>query len=313
MGFSGFVVFRGVGADSFGHNRSRFESFPRYHFPMYTRRQFSKLALAAPALGYAFGKIDSTIHGVMIGAQTYSFRDRPLDACIAAMKEVGLGYAELWEGHLIPKDKAAAEVWRQNPPVDEIKAARKKFDDAGIQIYALNYSFRENWNDEQIQHGFDIARALGVNKITASSNVSTAKRINPFAEKAKVFVGMHNHSNLKPNEFARPEDFAEAMKRQSKYICINLDIGHFTAAGFDPVAFLEEHHDRILTLHIKDRKKNQGENVPFGEGDTNIKGVLQVLKNKHYAIPADIEYEYKGADSVVEVKKCFEYCKAQLA
>ena len=54
-----------------------------------TRRTFGKLAIAA------FAKIDSKIHGVTLGAQTYSFRDRPLDACIAAMKEVGLGEAEL--------------------------------------------------------------------------------------------------------------------------------------------------------------------------------------------------------------------------
>ena len=126
-------------------------------------------------------------------------------------------------------------------------------------------------------------------------------------------MAFHNHSNIKPNEFARPEDFAEAMQGASKYIAINLDIGHFTAAGFDPVSYLEQHHDMIITLHIKDRKKDQGENVPFGEGDTKIKEVLQLLKAKKYPIPANIEYEYKGTDTVAEVRKCFEYCKAALA
>jgi sugar phosphate isomerase/epimerase len=103
------------------------------------------------------------------------------------------------------------------------------------------------------------------------------------------------------------------LHRNTKYIAINLDIGHFTAAGYDPVTFLEQHHDRIVTLHLKDRKKNQGPNVPFGEGDTKIKEVLQVLKTKRYPIPANIEYEYKGGDTIVEMKKCFAYCKAALA
>ena len=95
-----------------------------------------------------------------------------------------------------------------------------------------------------------------------------------------MIVGMHGHDNVKdPNEFATPESFEAAMK-ESKYIAINLDIGHFTAAGYDPVEYLEKHHDRIVTLHIKDRKKNHGANVPFGEGDTHIKGVLQLLKTK---------------------------------
>ena len=125
---------------------------------------------------------------------------------------------------------------------------------------------------------------------------------------------MHNHSNMKdPNEFATPESFAKATDGNPN-ILINLDIGHFTAANYDAVDYLQKHHDRIATLHIKDRKKNQGANVPLGEGDTPIKAVLQLLKkNKSWGIPAMIEYEYKGSDPVVEVRKCFEYCKQQLA
>jgi sugar phosphate isomerase/epimerase len=282
---------------------------------MYSRRDFAKLALASVPLAATAAKLNSKINGVMIGAQSYSFRDRSLDEAIQAMKSIGLGYCELWQGHLEPKKVPREELrkWRTTVSLDEFKNARKKFDDAGITLYAYNYSFREDFTDDEIKRGFDMAHALGINKLTASSNVSTAKRIDPFAQQAKVYVGMHNHSNMKPNEFARPEDFEQAMRGMSKYIAINLDIGHFVAAGFDPVDFLEKHHDRILTLHFKDRKKNQGENVPFGEGDTPIKAVLQVLKTKHYPIPAMIEYEYKGQDAVAEVRKCFEYMKAQLA
>jgi sugar phosphate isomerase/epimerase len=284
---------------------------------MYTRRDIGRMALAAPLAGLALAKIDSTVKGVMLGAQSYSFRQLPdisVDGAIKAFQECGLGYCELWQGHLEPKDTAKAAEWRKNPPLDEIRAARKKFDAAGIVLYALNYSFRENFTDPEIENGFKIAQALGIDKITASSNVSTAKRIDPLAQKYKIYVGMHNHSNLRENEFARPEDFAAAMKGMSKYIAINLDIGHFTAAGYDPVQYLEQHHDHILTLHIKDRKKNQGANMVFGEGDTDIKGVLNVLKTKKYKIPAMIEYEYKGtSDPITEVKKCYEYLKQALA
>jgi sugar phosphate isomerase/epimerase len=95
-------------------------------------------------------------------------------------------------------------------------------------------------------------------------------------------------------------------------IAINLDIGHFTAANFDPVAYLDKEYANIVTLHIKDRKRDQGDNLPFGEGDTKIKEVLQLLREKKYPIPANIEYEYKGQDTVAEVRKCFEYCKSAL-
>jgi sugar phosphate isomerase/epimerase len=282
---------------------------------MFTRRQIGRMLVAAPLAARAFGKINSTIHGVMMGAQSYSFRELPdksVDGAIRAYKECGLGYAELWQGHLEPADKEKAVEWRKAPPLDQIKADAKKFADAGITIYALNYSFRENFSDTEIENGFKIAQALGISRITASSNVSTAKRIDPFAQKYKTYVGMHNHSNLKENEFARPEDFEAAMKGMSKYIAINLDIGHFTAAGYEPVRFLRDHHEHILTIHIKDRKKNQGPNMPFGEGDTDIKGVLHLLRTEKYKIPAMIEYEYKGADPIVEVKKCYAYMQQAL-
>lgn len=288
---------------------------------MYTRRDLGKLALATWPAAAAFGKVNSTFHGVTIGVQSYSFRDRPLDAATAAMKEIGLGSVELWSGHIEPrfqdieqsKRRAALREWRETVSMDEFNKVAKKFQDAGIELYAYNYSFREDFSDAEIARGFEMAKALGVKIMTASSNVSTAKRIDPHAAKAKIKVGMHNHSRIHENEFATPDDFAAAMKGMSPYIVVNLDIGHFWAANFDPVDYLSKNHSRIVTLHIKDRKKDQGPNLPFGEGDTPIREVLQLLKAKKYKIPAMIEYEYKGADTVEEVRKCFEYCKRALA
>jgi sugar phosphate isomerase/epimerase len=79
------------------------------------------------------------------------------------------------------------------------------------------------------------------------------------------------------------------------------------------VDYIQQHHDRIITLHIKDRKKNQGENMPFGQGDTPFKPVLQLLKKTGWKIPANIESEYRGGDTVVEVTKCYAYCREALS
>ncbi len=286
----------------------------------FTRREWNQMMLAGvAALGLpnaptAAAKPNSKFMGVQIGAQSYSFRDRSLDDAIKGFVEVGLNSCELWSGHVEPKGLKPDDLrqWRLSVALDEFKAVRKKFDAAGIQLYAFNYSFRENFTDEEIERGFKIAQAMGVKNITASSNVTTAKRVDPFAKKYKIRVGMHNHSRIVPNEFATPDDFANAMNGMSEYICINLDIGHFTAANFDPVEYLSKNASRIVTLHIKDRKKNQGDNVVFGEGDTPIKPVLELLKKNKWKIPANIEYEYKGADTVAEMKKCLAYCKQAL-
>jgi sugar phosphate isomerase/epimerase len=278
--------------------------------------------MAGLPLATALAKINSKVGGVLIGVQSYSYRDRPLDAAIRAMVEDGIGECELFSPHIEPGpmprrgpvNHEELRKWRLSVPLDEIKAVRKKFDDAGIALFAFNYSFRDDFTDPEIERGFQMAQALGVRVITASSTVSVMPRVVPFAEKYKITVGVHGHNNVKdPNEFATPESFAKAMAL-SKSIGVNLDIGHFTAANFDAVAYIEEHHDRITNLHLKDRKKNDGPNVPFGEGDTPIKQVLQLLKTKKYNIPANIEYEYKGKDdAAVEVKKSFEYCKEALA
>ena len=283
---------------------------------MYSRREFSKLALAAFPAAAAWARIDSKIHGVQIGVQSYSFRDRPLDDAIKGMVAVGLGECELWDGHVEPQhtEREALRKWRTTVSMDEFSKIRQKFDDAGIQLYAYNYSFRDDFSNEEIARGFEMAKALGVGTITASSTLSVVGRVDREASKNQIRVGFHGHSDVKhPNEFSTPESFEIAMASRSPYINVNLDIGHFFAAGFDPVDFINKHHERIVTLHIKDRKKNDGENMPFGQGDTPIKAVLQLLENKKYNIPANIEYEYKGADTVAEVKTCFEYCKAALA
>lgn len=249
--------------------------------------------------------------GVVLGAQTYSFRDHSLDDAIKIMGQLGIRSCELWNGHVQPKGDLKA--WRQTAHVEEMKAVRAKFDAAGITIMAYTDGFRDNFSDKEIEQIFQVAQALGTDTITTSATVSVMKRVDVYAQKYKIKVGMHGHSNVKnPNEFSSPDSFARGMQGCSKYIGVNLDIGHFTAANFDAVDYLQQHHDRIFCIHVKDRKKNQGENMPLGQGDTPIGPVLRLIRDKKYAIPADIEYEYKGGDSAVEVGKCLDYCKQVL-
>jgi sugar phosphate isomerase/epimerase len=314
---------------------------------VYSRRDFGKIALASFPISLAFAKINSRIDGVRLGVQTYSFRDLPLDAVIHSIAAEGLGECELFSPHIEgghtdrapmagmrppganggtpnPADAAARAAartaareelrkWRLAVPMDYFHGIRQKFSDAGITIVAYNLSFNDSFTDDEIDRGFDMAKAVGAQFITASSTLSAVKRVAPFADKHKMVVAMHGHSNTRdPNQFAKPESFAQAMA-MSKYFKINLDIGHFTAAGYDAVPYIQENYENILLLHLKDRKKDDSGNTPWGEGDTPIKQTLLLLKEKKYPIPAYIEYEYQGTGtSQEEVKKCFDYCKAVL-
>ena len=265
---------------------------PRFHagdlqnhvqtIPAVFRRQFGQLALAGGAAALAWPDAILAANKVRIGVQSYSFRSLPFEDALKAMKELGLAECELWSGHLEPRPTMVAgpdgrqrppegwrdEVrsWRLTAPLVRFMDVKKQFQDAGVVLQAYNLSFNDSFTDLEIEKGFDQAKALGVKLITASSNLKTVPRLVPFVEKHKMTVAMHNHSNTKdPNEFATPESFATAMA-QSKRFAINLDIGHFVAAGFDPVDYITKNHGRITNLHIKDRKKDQGDNVPVGPG-----------------------------------------------
>ena len=315
----------------------------------YSRREFGQLALAGAALPWlsrpagAAAAPDSRIHGVRIGAITYSFRSMPADAIIPAYVKIGLKEMELMSNHAealagmpsagrgggggggrrgdppTPEQVAAREAaqkatrdWRASASEATFKPVRKMIEDAGIDLRLLCYNMNvQRTTDADIEYGFMMAKWLGVDAITTSTQVSMAKRLAPFADKHKIPLGFHGHAEINnPDEVSSPETF-EAVMALSEYHWANLDIGHFTEAGFDAVAFLQKHHARITNLHLKDKKKGGG-NGPWGTGDTPIKACLQALKKGKWNMPANIEFEYEG-DPVVEVTKCFEQCKEMLA
>lgn len=293
----------------------------------------------------AQAKIDSKIKGVQIGAITYSFRSMPNpDDIIQAYVTIGLGEMELMSNHAealagapagrggggggrgrgtpTPEQQAAREAaaralsdFRTSATEATFAPVKKKIADAGIDLRLLCYNMNvNNTKDDEIEYAFMMAKWLGVNAISTSTQVSMAKRLAPFSDRHRIMVGFHGHANVtNPDEVATPESFAAVMAASS-YHGANLDIGHFTEAGYDPVAFIQQNHARITNLHLKDKKKaaNGGGNHPWGTGDTQIKDVLKLLEKNKWDMPANIEFEYAG-DPVTEVAKCFQYCKDALA
>jgi sugar phosphate isomerase/epimerase len=204
--------------------------------------------------------------------------------------------------------------WRTSVSMDKFKEVRSKFSSAGIDLALLCFNLRDNNTDDEIEYAFQMAKALGAKGITTSTTLTMSKRIAPFADKHKLLVGYHGHDQTSdPNEFATLETYDAAFS-YGKYNGVNLDIGHFTASNYDAVTFIRQHSARITNLHLKDRKKDHGPNTPWGQGDTPIREVLQLMRKEKYPFPANIEYEYRGeSDPVTEVAKCYEYCKQALA
>jgi sugar phosphate isomerase/epimerase len=281
-----------------------------------SRREWHRMMIAALAAAPCVAYTQPTgrrYKGVTLGAQSYSFRDMPLDEAIDAMRGLNIPSCELWQDHVEPAKLSRDEMrrWRETVSLDHFHQIGKKFQRAGIVLSAYNISFKDHYSAAEIERGFEMAKALGAPSITASANIKTVPRVAPVAARHRMKAAMHNHSTLDPNEFATPEQFEDAL-RAGSHIAVNLDIGHFTAANFDAVDFLRRHHASIVTLHIKDRKRDQGAVMPFGDGDAPIGSVLRMLRDNKWDIPANIEYEYDGSNTVEEVRRCLEYCRRQL-
>lgn len=269
-------------------------------------------------------KPNSVIDGVRIGCITYSYRGKinTAEDTLAALIKSGLSETELMDGPI----KAYTGMGGRDPkaaPLSEAEAAkqrevqlakcadlRKMYNDAGVNIHIHKTPFGKT--DEEIEFNFLVAKALGAVAITTERNEALAKRVAPFAEKHKIWVAFHNHTNNVP-----VTDAADPLLDAGKYIGFNLDIGHYFAGtkGKSPVPVIEKYHDRIINLHLKDRTA-EGRNLTWGTGQTPIKDVLKLLKKEKWPIYADIELEYpvpQGSDSVAEVAKCLQYCRDALA
>jgi sugar phosphate isomerase/epimerase len=319
----------------------------------YTRRDFGKLALGAlpaaaliqrPFAGFAAEpKPNSLINGVHISTITYSYRSMPdqraeailryvVDSGISAIEFMG-GPVEAFAGapqvpsagfgrrgaqptpeQQAPQREAAQKLtaWRTSVSMDRFKALRKMFNDAGVTIYAWKQLAPE-MSDAEMDYVFNVAEALGCTHTTLElvEDASQLKRIGTFAERHKIYVAYHTH--LQGNMTAFDQAFAA-----SKYNMANVDLGHYVAAGGDPVQFLNRFHDRVASFHLKDRQTpaHGAGNLAWGKGDTPLREILQLVKTSKWTMPATIELEYNvpaGSDAVKEVATCLRYCKEALA
>jgi len=199
--------------------------------------------------------------------------------------------------------------------LEKVAALRKLYADAGVGIHIVKFGDigSAKVTDERIEYYFNVAKALGAQGITREIDEEAAKRVGPFADKHGIKVAFHNHTQINATTYDGP------ILSYGKNLAINLDIGHYTAANDDSVlAIIEKYHDRILSLHLKDRKNKAGKgaNLPWGQGDTPIIGALQYIKKNHLPIFAEVELEYavpKDSDAVKEVAKCVQFCKKALA
>lgn len=295
-----------------------------------SRRSFLQTAAvlaagaAAPRLAFAAEtKPDSNFNGVQIGCITYSFRSLPGSAedLLKHITQCGISSVELMGG---PAEQFAGAPggrgrgselmdWRLGASMDRFHALRRLYNDAGVNIHIVKFGDigNDDMPDGQIDYYFNVAKALGARGITRELSEAAAKRLGPIADRHGIWIGFHNHTQLRPDTY--DGDFLS----HGEHLGINFDVGHYVAGtGHSPIPFIEKHHARITSLHIKDRKVNDGPNMPFGQGDTPVALILRYMQRHKLTFPADIELEYpvpSDSDAIQEVRKCVGFCRDALA
>jgi sugar phosphate isomerase/epimerase len=179
-----------------------------------------------------------------------------------------------------------------------------------IEIVKVDGIFK--MSDAELDYVFNMAKALGGRAISTeiSKKDDDHKRVGEFADKHQLMIGYHGHASTTPEDWEKAFSFA-------KFNGANVDLGHFVAGNnTSPVPFIKQHHARVTHVHLKDRKKNNGGNFPFGEGDTPLKEVLQLIRDNKWPIQGTIEFEYKvpaGSDRMTEIGRALKYCRDALA
>jgi sugar phosphate isomerase/epimerase len=294
------------------------------------------------ASGIQSKKPNSKVAGVQLGVTTYSYGSMPhkvddvkeyllyagvnsIELRNVAEEDLGIPQGpqrpssgmELTEKEKADLAKAATEVlenqrkWRLSLPMQRYADMRKKFNDAGIDIYITKFA-PSAWSDAEIDYAYTAAKVLGSIGITDEMTEANCQRLGKFAEKHSSLAMFHTHGQVADPGFSFDKYLAYSPANM-----LNLDVGHyFGATGLHPNDVIIKYHNRMRSIHIKDKTgpKNTtpDSNMPFGKGETPITDILLLLKKEKWPISADVELEYsipEGSDAAKEVAKCIEYMR----
>ncbi len=205
-------------------------------------------------------------------------------------------------------------AWRSQTPMEPFEKLRQLYAEAGVSIYAFKpRAFEKTNTDAEIDWGLRAAKALGASHVTLEhpSDDAHTLKLGKMAAKHGVFVAYHGHEQQTPT-------FWDTALKQSTFNSLNLDLGHFVAAGnSQPLQIIEDKFYRIKSMHMKDRQtpEHGKGNVVWGSGDTPLAGALRLMRDNKYDFPATIELEYdipEGSNAITEVQKCLDFCKKAL-
>ncbi len=193
----------------------------------------------------------------------------------------------------------------------------KKLRAAGIDVHLLK--FEAGTTDELLDYSFAAANALGALGITTEGSAEKCASFGKVAQRNGSLAVYHNHgqyANMTIGEIEKWLDMSPANR-------LNFDAPHYFGFGYEdgpklnPMEFIEYFHDRIISIHIKDKTsfKNpfqSNQNQVWGQGETPLREILELVRDKYPNIHCDVELEYvvpQWSTPEREIKNCVQFAR----
>jgi sugar phosphate isomerase/epimerase len=238
-----------------------------------------------------------------IGVASYSLRKFPRDKAIASLKELGVKYVTIKDVHLARTDTP-----------EQIRAARKEFEDAGITIMGGGTLTWKTADEAAMRKDFEYAKAAGMPLVVCSPAPDTLDLLEKMVKEFDIKAAIHNHGTEDP-WWPAPSDVLKKIGSRDPRMGVCMDIGHATRAGADVVKDVSVAGPRLLDLHIKDLTDgtNRDSQVEVGRGILPVVGVFKELVKMKFDGHVSLEYEIKADDPVPGMLESLSYMRGVAA
>jgi len=242
--------------------------------------------------------------GFAVGCQAWTFNRFSVFEAIEKTAAAGGKVIELFPGQRLSKEQPDLK-FDHNVSDEVVAQVKAKLAEHGIK--AVNYGVVSIPSDEAgARKVFELAKKLGLYAVTTES-VEAMDTIEKLVKEYDIRVGIHNHprrANDANYKVWDPNYVLSVVKNRDARIGATADTGHWVRSGLDPVECLKILKGRIVSSHLKDLnvKALEGHDVPYGEGISGIKAILDELKRQKFVGNISVEYEYNWDNNVPEVK-----------
>jgi len=263
---------------------------------MMNRRDVLKAAaLGAAAWGLpAWTRRDEK---VKLGVASYSLRKFKRPECIEMVKACGTPYVNIKSFHL---------PYELTP--EQVAAARKEFDDAGLQVVGCGNNTIAKEAD--IDRLFSYAKGSRMPLLVIAPTPALLPKIEAAVKASGIPVAIHNHGP-EDKMFPAPSDAMKLIQDMDPRMGLCVDIGHTTRTGKDVVKEIADAGARVLDLHMKDLKDlmNKNTQVPVGDGAMPVAEIFKQLLKMDFKGYANLEYEIDADNPLPGMKKSFDYMR----